>query len=98
MSPFCIFNFHVKGKESVGKQASIVMSNPQARWTLLSRSKVYRHRFLVVSFSKLIRKQKQKKILKLDQICDSMVQTRIFYFKPFGNDNQNKTTPLIKKC
>ena len=65
---------------------------------ILSRAKVYRHGFLVVSCSKLIKKQKQKKILELDQICDSMVQTRIFYLKPFGNDNQNKTTPLIKKC
>ena len=53
---------------------------------------------MVVLCSKFIEKQKQKKILKLDQICDSMVQTRIFYLKPFGNDNQNKTTPSIKKC
>ena len=65
---------------------------------VLSRAKVYQHGFMVVSCSKLIKKQKQKKILKLDQICDSMVQTRIFYLKPFGNDNQNKTTPSIKKC
>ena len=54
---------------------------------ILSRAKVNRHGFMVVSCSKFIEKQKQKKILKLDQICDSMVQTRIFFLKPFGNDN-----------
>ena len=63
---------------------------------LLSRAKVYWHGFLVVSCSKL-NKKKQKNILQLDQICDSMVQTRIFYLKPFGNDNQNKITPSIEK-
>ena len=46
-----------------------------------------------VSCSKLIEKQKEKKILKLDQICDSMVQTSIFYLKPFGN---NKRKPLFQ--
>ena len=48
---------------------------------VLSRAKVYRHGFMLVSCSKLIKKQKRKKILKLDQICDSMVQTRIFFLK-----------------
>ena len=33
---------------------------------ILSRAKVYRHGFMVISYSKLIKKQKQKKILNLD--------------------------------
>ena len=65
---------------------------------VLSRAKVYLHGFLIAFCSPFIKMQKPKKILKLHQICDSMVQTRIFYFKPFGNDNQNNTTPSIKKC
>ena len=58
--------------------------------TILSRAKVYRHGFMVISYSKLIKKQKQKKILKLDQIV-------IQWYKPeFSISNRLEMTTKTK--